>query len=475
MSPPAAVDLAGVTTAARQASRAWRHVGTQRRLEVLQEVGRHLAQRRDALVQLIRRDGPSRAIAEYFADWIVHAADPELLARYARDSWRRVDTEGGPELLVRRPDGVVLLSPPQNSSTIQTASIFSMLLVGNAVIVRAPPGQERGVQFMVDDLVRPALARAGLPLEVATVIVMRAQAALGALIPSPDVDTIVFFGNDRVGREVAAQALRHRKKAVLELEGSDHLVVWKDADLVAAVESASRAWMGSTQACALPKHVLVHGAMFDRFLGAFLEAVPRHASTVLADPENGMLAPLWHPERFVAALEQVRELGEVHCGGHLMGADGGPNAVGPFAAATVVSLDSGAVRLQSLLCFDEEICFPLIPIVRFDGDDDRIAEEMIEVLLASPFGLRLSLWVRDPSVLARFVREVGSVGLLLCNDDHVRTPRYASPWGGPKRSGGPRGESHFFWEQTSHLQAIVGSRLDPAQLESLLAALGCVR
>ena len=76
-------------------------------------------------------------------------------------------------------------------------------------------------------------------------------------------------------------------------------------------------------------------------------------------------------------------------------------------------------------------------------------------------------------MLAHFAQAIGSVGLLLFNEEHPRAPDFASPWGGPKKSGGPYGESHFFWEKTSRLQALALGTLAGPERDALFEALGC--
>lgn len=453
-------------TAAAAAQRAWERAGLERRLRVLQDAGRRLAGERAALLDALRTDGLSTAMAEYWAEWIVHAADPKLLEGYARASLRWVRGE----LLVRRPDGVVLLVPPANSPTINASSVFSILLPGNAAVVRAPP-HNTGVRFLVEGMLHPALQAAGLPVEVAQVMTGRSRDFLGTLAPKPEVKTIVFFGNSDAGRVVTEQGAKAGKKVVLELEGSDHMALWKDAPLDEALESAGRALHASGQPCAVPKHFLVHGALHERFVQALVEKV-QHAKPVEVDPAGGTLVPLGRPETFVEVVEEARSVGRLLTGGYRMTKDGTKDAQGLYAAPAVVSMSAEACLSQRLRCFDEEIFFPLYPVIRFDGTDEAILDQMMELLRRSPFGLRASLWTQEPKVMARFAAEIGGVGLLVLNRDHAHVPEFVSPWGGPGRSGGAYGESHFFWEKTSHLQAIACRSLSPAQLRAVLEALG---
>ncbi|HEX2567961.1 MAG TPA: aldehyde dehydrogenase family protein [Polyangia bacterium] len=480
-----ATSLAATAESVRRAQGPWAAAGFERRLAVLQDAGRRLGRAREALHAALRADGLSVAMAEFYGEWILHAGDPRLLERYARSlvRWVPRSTEagcpahpseraGGGELLLRRPDGVVLLVPPGNSPTINGSSVFSILLPGNGVVLRAPE-QDRGLRLLVESVLQPALGEAGLAPELVQVVAGKSRAVLEGLVPSPDVNTVVFFGNSTAAQAVAALAHQHRKKLVLELDGGDHLVVWRDADIPAAVRSASHAWDASTQPCIVPKHLLVHGAVFDQFLAEFLARLPEHSRTVEADPVHGVLVPAGRGEEFDAAFAELREVGEVRCGGYRMDPQGTPAPEGRYLAPTVVTLPAETVLQRPLRCFTHEIFFPLIPVVRCAGSDDEIAEQMLRIIGESPFGLRASVWARDPAVLGRFAQAIGSVGLVIFNDDHARSPDFASPWGGPKRSGGPYGESHFFWEKTSRLQAFSLGTLAGPEIAAICEALGC--
>ena len=456
--------------AAQQAQRAWAAAGVRARLAVLQEIGRRLRARRAEVDAGLGADGLSRVLQRRYGDWIVSQADPARMARYAEALVQEEAGGGAGELLVRRPDGVVLLVTPGNSPTINASSLFSILLPGNAVVLRAPEN-DQGLRFIAEEIVGGALEDAGFSRDLVSVVTGRTRPFLAEGLEAPEVRTLVFFGNARVGQQVAERCLAAGKKVVLELEGSDHLVVWRDADVDAAVDSALRAFDFSTQPCPIPKHLLVHGAIFDSFLAALEARLPERGRTIAADPEEGVLAPVAQMDAYFEALGEVRELGELRCGGFRMNHAGVGDDEGRYLPPTLVVLKGGEVLRRSLRLFDEEISFPLIPVVRFDGEDDQIYDEMCALLERSPFGLRASVWSQSPERLAAFTGVISDVGLLVLNGDHAQVPEYASPWGGPGRSGGAAGESHFFWEKTSHLQAVALGAVDEAGKAAVLRAL----
>ncbi len=455
------------------AQRRWEEAGLAARLAVLQEAGRRLAERRSELDAWLRADGLSQRLAAYYGDWIVHQGDATLLQRYAWHHTRHEDVGGGGELLFLRPDGVVLLVVPGNSPTINTAPLFSLLLPGNAVLARAPQN-DGGMRFIAHDIVGATLADHGFDARLVGVVTGRTRPFLDRFLPAPEARTVVFFGNSTAGHSVAERALALGKKAVLELEGSDHMLIWRDADVDAAAASALRAFDFSTQPCPIPKHLLVHGSAADAVLERFLQLVPFVSRTVPADPVDGMLVPVGRPDAFEIALAEVRDLGHIRCGGYRMDEHGERRDDGRFVAPTVVELDASTVLSRPLRCFDEEITFPLIPLVRCATDDELALQQMTSIASSSAFGLRASVWTREPERIAAFTRALGGTGLLLFNDDHAQCPVFVSPWGGPGRSGGASGEHHLFWQKTSRLQAIGARQLDRGGLDAVLGALGVV-
>lgn len=441
-----------ITQKVHEAALTWRIVPIRERLRVLRAAGEILRKNRIALLDCLRADGLSTVLAEFYGAWIERQASAELLEYTAGELLRTTPSDH--EMLVRRPDGVVALITPANSPTINTAPLFSMLLVGNGVIMRAP-GHDGGVRLIATHCIGAALDRAGYSADLVRVVTSPTRPLLEAIYASSRIDTIVFFGNAVAGHSVAVRGHEAGKKVVLELEGSDCMAVWSDADVPAALASASRGYDFSTQPCPIPKHFLVHPAVEAEFVAGLVERA-RCLRTVEVDREQGMLVPLARPERFDQLASEARRCGALALGGYRMDASGEAAESGSYGAPTVVVIDHHPELLTSPL-FCEEINVPVLPVVRYAGTDDEILAAMISTIAGVPFGLRASLWTTNAEIATRFVRSVGAVGLLVVNGDHAQHPSFLSPWGGPKRSGGPHGESHLFWQKTSRLQGVVGS------------------
>lgn len=430
----------------------------------MRDAGARLRASHAELLGCLRADGLSAQLADFYGAWIQRQASAESLDQVARELWRT--TPARDEVVVRRPDGVVALITPGNSPTINTAPLFSILLAGNGVLMRAP-AHDGGVRLIATQCIGAALEQAGHSPALVEVVTGSTRPLLEAIYASPHVDSIVFFGNANAGHEVAQRGHAAGKKVVLELEGSDCMIVWADAELPAAIASALRGFDFSSQPCPIPKHFLVHPAIADAFVAGLRERAAALRS-VEVDPLAGPLVPLARPERFDHLVEEARRRGELVLGGRRMQADAEPSPSGPYGEPSLVVIDHDPALAGSPL-FAEEINVPVLPIVRYAGSDAEILAAMLDTIERVPFGLRASLWTRSEAVAVELVRGLREVGLVIVNGDHAQHPRFLSPWGGPKRSGGPRGENHPFALETTRLQGVVA---DPAIVRAALLGRG---
>jgi acyl-CoA reductase-like NAD-dependent aldehyde dehydrogenase len=458
---------ATIVATVKTAARDWATAGLEQRLEVLQAAGAQLLEQRPQLEQALLSEGFSADIARDYAEWILYAGNPKLLAQYANNIVQWVATGNGGELMVRRPDGVIVLYAQAGSAAFNAATLFSMLLVGNGVIIVRAPMADKALRLIVEGALYTALEQHGFSSQLLPIITERYREMLPQLIAAPDVRTLVCIGSAVDNRTFGQQARELGKKLVVEHYGRGCLVVWRDGDVARAVESACRLFDLSAKPCFVPKHFFIHSDIFEQFVAGVLARLPQHAKTIEADKQHGVLSPMPQMKGFFAMLAQAREVGELRAGGYQMAADGTESATGYHIAPTVVTLDAEHCFTSSLKCIDEEIFYPLMPIVRFSGSDDQVLAQMSQLIKREPIGLRASIWSNTSNVIAHFTREIDLVSMLRFNSDHSPAPNYASFWGSSN------GDNHLFWERTSHLQAIDCNQLTPTQIQAVLAGLGC--
>ncbi|HVD26775.1 MAG TPA: aldehyde dehydrogenase family protein [Gaiellaceae bacterium] len=173
---------------------------------------------------------------------------------------------------IRRPVGVVGAIAPWNAALILSArAIAAPLALGNAVVLKPSEHSPYVGGLLWGDI----FAEAGLP-EGALNIVTHAPGEAGPiaeeLTENPAVRVINFTGSTNTGRELAEAAGRNLKRILLELGGSNPLIVLGDADLDYAVDaSAFGAFLHQGQICMSARRIIVEQSIADTFVDRLVE------------------------------------------------------------------------------------------------------------------------------------------------------------------------------------------------------------
>src|SRR6185312_8603532 len=89
------------------------------------------------------------------------------------------------------------------------------------------------------------------------------------LIPHPVIRKITFTGSIPVGKQLAALAGQHMKRATMELGGHAPVIVCEDADIPLAVKAVAAAkFRNAGQVCISPTRFLVHRSVAGDFAQA---------------------------------------------------------------------------------------------------------------------------------------------------------------------------------------------------------------
>jgi succinate-semialdehyde dehydrogenase/glutarate-semialdehyde dehydrogenase len=362
------------------------------------EMGKPIAQARGE-VEL------AASIYEYYA-----TKGPDLLGDEV------LDIAGAGRAVVRcAAIGPLLGIMPWNFPLYQVARFVAPnLLLGNTILLKHAENCPQ-VSMAVEAIARDA----GAPIDVYRSI-FASHGQIAEMIASPLLQGVSLTGSERAGRTIGALAGQHIKKCVLELGGSDPLIVLPEANLdhAAAAAATGRFW-NAGQMCTSMKRTIVTEPVWDDFLERFLaEASAWHTG----DPkeESTRLGPLSSANARAGVAEQVNDAlakgATVHLGGQV------PDGPGSFYPATVLSGVTPDMR-----AYHEEIFGPVALLFRVDS-----ADEAVEVANSSPYGLGAAVFAAD-DIAAEAVAdrlEVGMVGLNML----VRSSA-EMPFGGVKNSG----------------------------------------
>ena len=415
-----ALDAAGVEDVLRRTHTAfpdWRGTPPERRAEILERVADAYDSRSEELGRLIASEmgkplaqgiGEAELAGSIYRWYATHG--PELL----RDE--QLDPQGAQESLVQtEPIGPLVGVMPWNYPYYQVARFVAPnLMAGNTIILKHAEICAGSAEVMAG-----ILRDAGVP-DDAYVNVFADHDQIAEMIADPRVRGVSLTGSERAGAAVARTAAEHLTKSVLELGGSDPLIVLEDADIARVARTAAAARLSNAgQACNSPKRMIVPSARLDEFVAAIVE---EFEGATLGDPldedvDVGPLSSLGARDGVVEQVARAVEQGAtLHTGGEALDREG---AFMRPAVLTGVTPDMDA--------YAEEIFGPVAVIYGAESVDHAV-----ELANDVPFGLSGSVWGEDLA-RAQEVADRLDVGMAYVNEHGTTLP--GLPFGGVKRSG----------------------------------------
>ena len=445
--------------AAARASETYRRFSVRQLRAIGADFHGELLARADELVEILIVEGHPRQLAEWEVSGVIRGVDEMTRDWYYAQFEEQFAIDGHDLTLVRKPDGVVCVNPPQNAAASNSAMGALALLAGNTLVVKVPKSTPTGVMFLYREIAAPVLQRHGVPPGALNLISGDTQRVLKDWVSSPHADDVLFFGSSSSGLRFGSECYAAGKKPILELSGNDGFLVWEDADLDAATDALLECFYGSSQICMVPKYAIVHPEVAEEFIRGFTARAAAIKPGYPEDPDV-LLSPVLKQDQFFDFLSEAREAGcEILTGGQRVGVDGAPNPMGLFLQPTVIRVD-GLADARALSCVREETFFPMLPIIVPSHTEPSLLEEILRFMNANAYGLRNSVWAIDEHVINTFTTGLSNGGLLKVNDSHIGFVPILATHGGNGRTGGPTGELNYVILRTTHWQGI--SRGHPA-------------
>lgn len=294
-------------------------------------------------------------------------------------------------------------------------SIACALVTGNTVVLKSPEDSPLSLFLLAE-----ACERAGVPNGAVNIVCGYGAEAGAALAAHDDIDHIVFTGSVATGRSVLHAAAERIIPCVMELGGKSGGIVFPDADIDQAVQSAANGiFKHAGQICSAGSRLIVHRSVHDELV----EKLVAKAEALKVGPgiEGGDLGPLISARQ----LERVEALCRVGVEEGATLRTGGTRAKGLDGYFMTPTIFTG-VRPDMKIAQDE-FFGPVVVIIPFDE-----TEEAITIANGTDYGLAAGLYTRDLS-LAHRVANWLVAGQVYVNQwwaGGVETP-----FGGMKRSG----------------------------------------
>lgn len=421
-------DLDRALAAAQRAFESWRSVSPMEKSAILRKVGELSRTHAKEIGRNITLD-QGKPLAESVGEVMRCADHCDWHAEECRRIYGRVIPPRLPnvrQFVLREPIGVCAAFTPWNFPYNQAIrKIAAAIAAGCTIIIK---GSEDSPSAVV------AIARlfheAGLPPGVLNVVWGVPHEISEYLISSPIVRKISFTGSVPVGKQLAALAGAHMKRATMELGGHSPVIVCDDADIErAATMLSAMKFSNAGQVCVSPTRFYIQEKAWDRFMARFTEASRGIKVGAGLDADTTM-GPLAHARRVTAMEEFVNDAAargaRIEIGGERIGERGN------FFAPTIIAMPP-----EDSMIMQSEPFGPVAACVPFNDLDEAIRRAN-----SLPYGLSSYAFTSSSKNALRIQNGI-EAGMV--NINHFGQALPESPFGGIKDSGmGSEGGTETF-------------------------------
>tara|TARA_R110002020_G_scaffold154714_4_gene335096 strand:+ start:14036 stop:15394 length:1359 start_codon:yes stop_codon:yes gene_type:complete len=391
----------------------WRKTPFSKRSKLMKAAAEELRSNKQEYAKTITKEMGKpikQAIAEiekcaWVCDFYAENAENQL-------SKRVIETDAVESYVSYEPIGVVLAVMPWNYPFWQVFRFAApALMAGNIGILKHASNVMQSAEN-----IQKVFERAGFPDDCFQNLPLSSD-KIENVIKNKKVKAVTLTGSKPAGSAVASTAASEIKKSVLELGGSNALVVFKDCDIDKTIKTCVQARFQNTgQSCIAGKRLIVHENIIEDFTQKFVDAVKELKS---GDPmdEDTFIGTLAREDLAEDLEKQLKE--SIEAGAKVL--IGGKRDKAYFEPTVVTNVSA------EMSIFKEETFGPLIGITSFKTD-----EEAVSLVNASEFGLGVSIFTQDFEKAKSLVTQFDD-GAVFVNELVKSDPRL--PFGGTKISG----------------------------------------
>ncbi|MFV3077000.1 NAD-dependent succinate-semialdehyde dehydrogenase [Niveispirillum fermenti] len=407
-----AADATAALDAACRAQAPWAALPPRQRADLLHRAYEGLCADRDRFTRVIsletgKPQAEAQAEVDYAAGFLRWFAE-EAVRIHGRE--QQAPGGGSRQIISRWPVGPCLLITPWNFPLAMITRKVGPALAAGCTMVLKPAEQTPLTAILFCRLMQEiALPQGVLNLITTT----RADIVVGTLLADKRLRKLSFTGSTRVGRLLLAGAAASILRTSMELGGNNPFIVFDDADLDRAVDSAVQAKLRNLgQACTAANRFLVQ----DGIAAPFTERLVQRFAALSADNLGPMIGAAARANTHGLVQDAAARGARLVLGGKM------PAGHGYYYPPTILTQVPADAPL-----LHQEIFGPVAPIQIFTTEADALA-----MANDSGYGLAAYACTRD---LDRVIRLQGGVetGMLGINTGILSDP--AAPFGGIKQSG----------------------------------------
>ncbi len=340
-------------------------------------------------------------VCEYYAENAEQFLSDKIIATDATKSFVKYESIG-----------CVLAVMPWNYPFWQLFRFAAPALMAGNVAILKHASNVCGSALLLEEIFN----KAGYPKGAFQTVIAQGK-QIEKLLEHKGIKAVTLTGSEAAGKAVASKAGEELKKSVLELGGSNALMVFEDADIKSAAKTAAWARFQNTgQSCIAAKRFIVVESVYEDFLKAFEEEVKAYK---IGDPMNEAteIGPMARADLAEELEEQMQDA--LDKGAKLI--LGGKRKMAHFEPTII-----GDVT-DKMRAYQEELFGPVATFIKVKSED-----EAIKITNSSSFGLGASIFSKNPDRLKRYISEIED-GAVFINELVKSDPRL--PFGGTKNSG----------------------------------------
>ena len=391
----------------------WKNTSFKQRSAIFMQVALILKRDKDLLATLIVQEMGKikiEAIGEiekcaYVCEYYAENAEKFLVDEVMEAGYSK-------SIVVHQPIGAVLGIMPWNFPFWQVFRYAApTLMAGNVTLLKHAPNV-CGCALMMEKI----FIEAGTPVGVFQVLIVDTS-TVEKLLEEDIIQAVSLTGSERAGSSVAMIAGKNIKKSVLELGGSDAMIVLPDADMKKAAKTALQSrLLNAGQSCIGSKRFIILKDAMDAFMQEVHLLMPtyKQGDPFNADTTTGPLARLDLAKNLKRQVEQSISMGaSLSFSGAMEGCN--------FSPALLINVNKG------MAAFDEETFGPVAAVISARDEDEAIA-----MANNSTLGLAGSIWTKDIEKGIALARRIDT-GSVFINALVKSDPKL--PIGGIKKSG----------------------------------------
>ncbi|HUD19222.1 MAG TPA: aldehyde dehydrogenase family protein [Patescibacteria group bacterium] len=402
---------------ANAAKESWRMLGVKKRIEYVRRINDLCKKHASEIASIITREVGTPITAcldevlwnkgyfEWFLGNVENAISPTVVGQ----------DDTSLHTVYYEPIGTAAVITPWNLPfDMFVWGVIPNLLVGNTVLYKAA---EECV--LTGKLLEEICRDAKLPEGVLSFV--HGGAKVGAALTDGDIDLIWFTGSTQVGQLLYQKASKKFIKAILEMGGSNPVLIFDDADVEGAVAGVmSKRFMFCGQTCDADKRLIVHEKIFDDVVTKLKNKIE---TIVVGDPEDPKttLGPLVSKKQLDLLEGQVKDA--IEKGANVV--IGGKKPVGLKGAYYAPTLLTHINR--SMRVWKEEVFGPVLSVVPFTTEEDAIAKANDTI-----YGLGSQVFTKDRGRIDRISKAIQAGNVDVNGVGHFRP---FNPFGGYKKSG----------------------------------------